>query len=47
MGVDLALRRGGLPPETSRDLAVVRDNLDRISGILVALQTGKDRSYVA
>lgn len=47
MGVDLALRRGDLPSETSRDLGVVRDNLDRISGILGAIQTVKDRSYVA
>ena len=47
MGVDLALRRGGLPAETSRDLGVVRDNLDRISGILAALQAGRDRSHVA
>ena len=47
MGVDLALRRGGLPAETTRDLGVVRDNLDRISGILAAIQTLKDRSHVA
>jgi len=43
MGVDLVLRRGSLPPDTVRDLGVVRDNLERITAILTAFQTLKDR----
>ena len=38
MGVDLAMRRGNLPAESARDLGVARDNLDRISTILLDVQ---------
>lgn len=42
MGVDLVLRRGNLPLESTRDLGVVRDNLDRISGTLAAVQAARE-----
>jgi CheY-like chemotaxis protein len=38
MGVELALRRGKLPAESARELGVARDNLDRISAILLGVQ---------
>ena len=46
IGVDLVMRRGNLLPESARDLGVVRDNLDRISGILMAMQGVKGQTYV-
>jgi DNA-binding response OmpR family regulator len=47
IGVELVVRRGSLSPESARDLSVARENLDRIDGILGAIQGIKNRTAVS